>query len=386
MKRTRILFYFSFIIYIYNTVMSEVAYLSDLNQESFIFLVMHIVGKTIIVGIGYLAICNSIVGLSHLVISIYYYMKGYGLSSIFIYPIMVIPSEKKISIHLNFLDIVKYIYPRGIYDEIKIRYDENKIKDICSNAYLYGLASEVIGSILWGVFFGLSKQYILALSMVVVCIVFISLSYTKTSLFEGLMIMRKKIRNGALPLYLSNQAILYGNDYYEVYKELDMGVLVQDEYNRKQIIETIKHMYMIKAIYPEFPINKEIQTVVEQEYLLKSIEEFRDIYVGEEKYNLLKQYLYTGMILEDRGMRNLCIDYLYRMESDYSRANSFINSPFKFYLDIARNNTINQDKTKLYYDKLIRKNSYYKRFYNYQYVCENIVQKINIICNTSGGE
>ena len=74
------------------------------------------------------------------------------------------------------------------------------------------------------------------------------------------------------------------------------------------------------------------------------------------------------------------------MESDYSRANSFINSPFKFYLDIARNNTINQDKTKLYYDKLIRKNSYYKRFYNYQYVCENIVQKINIICNTSGGE
>ncbi len=385
MKRTRALLYFSFITYLCSTVIKEMEYLEKFEEVGFAFLFLHITGRLLLHGIGYFAIFSSILSLGHVVSSLYYYIKGYGMSPIFLYPIVIIPSEKKFGIHLNFLDLFKYLYPEKIITKTKENYDTKEVVGICSNAYLYAFYSQIIGSVLWGILFLYQKQYLLMFSMLCNCIVCISFAYVKESLYRGLLVMRKDIRGGAIALYLANQAILYHSKNHWAYTELDNIVMQQNDWDEAQIIETIKHMYMIKCVNSEFPISKNIEEAVEKKYLLRNMNEFSDTWVGDEKYSLLKQYLYTAMICENQGDRNLAIGHLENLESESSRHPTFIPSTFSFYLEIGKENIIRQDKTKFFYNKLLRKNSYYLKFQNYKENYSYVIERVNQLCNVYDG-
>ena len=83
MNRTRALFYMSFIVFVSPTVAKEIEYLSKLDQLSFGYIFLHVVGRVLLLGVGFIFICNTIVFLSHIVGSLYYYRCGYGMAPIY---------------------------------------------------------------------------------------------------------------------------------------------------------------------------------------------------------------------------------------------------------------------------------------------------------------
>ena len=380
-KRTQWLMAISLVIYASNY-FSFLVNNTIIEDPTFLKVLVIMIVKISYYSIGYFIICIFIIFMSHLTSSIYYFAKGYGLAPIICYPIVIVPSErKKIGFIINHLNINKYLYPKKLLMSIKENYDEHNISKICSNAHLYSFITQIIVTIVFAIVFLLLNKYFFAVSMIFTSLVYVSLAYTYTDSFHGLMIIRKNINDGLLVVYLANQMILYTNEenkIYNLFNECLMNEKIKLE--SLVVIETIKYMYMIKCFKPDFYISDFIEKITKDTLLIKSsLEIISNAIVGDEKLSLLKTYMYNAIINNDIGSRNIAVQYFEIMDKEASLAIVF-KSAMKFYLDIGKSNIILKNQKNIIKYKLLRHNGLLNKFDNYYNDYQKIIEIMYNIC------
>lgn len=361
---------------------------NGLNESMNAPLVFYVFFKhSLTVAFVLLIFLNVVVFISHLIQSLYYYYNGYGMTPVIFYPIIFMPSEKKkIKLFKNFLYTGECLYPKKLYEKMQENYDDKIASSLCQSAHLYGIASEIIFCGLC-IFISLWKeQYLLSIGIGLTAVGFIVVAYEISYSYHGLMARRNNMKKGDAIFYLTKQLIFYNNENHDLYYKFIKRI--EEEKEKKFqlfIIETIKHMYMIRCLNYDFPHGVDTDTIYNNNFFVKSVSEFTMSGIGDEKFSFMKVYMCHAMIYKDLSSLNLVLHYLNKFHIELDNNLFFKEDVFIWYIKIGSEYKIELQKSKLYKNKILRPNDFHSRFENYKYNYETITEKIKYMCKEVAG-
>ncbi|MFZ7121111.1 MAG: hypothetical protein ACOWWH_09195 [Eubacteriaceae bacterium] len=325
---------------------------------------------------------NVVVFVSHLIQSLYYYSKGYGMTPVLFYPIIFMPAEKrKIKIFKNFLFTGECIYPKKLYEQMQQKYDDKIASSLCQTAHLYGFVSEIIFCGLVILLSLWKEQYLLSIGIGLIAVAFIAVAYEISYTYHGLMSRRNNMQKGNAVFYLTKQLIIYNNESHDLYYKFLKRIEEEKEGKFELfIIETIKHMYMIRCLNPDFSHGVDTDTIYSNNYFVKSMSEITLSGTGDEKLSFMKVYMCHAMICKDLSALNFVLHYLNKLHIEMDNNLLFKEDVFIWYIKIGSEYKIESQKSKLYKNKILRPNDFYSRFENYKYNYEIITEKIKYMC------
>jgi|GEM_PF-3277655 hypothetical protein len=318
--------------------------------------------------------------IGHLAQSFYYLSKGYGMSPILLYPFLFIFTEKKkIRLFKNFLYMAEPFYPHKLFQNQETTYNEAEVSELCQQGHICALLAQISFYVICMVVFLLNLKIMFAISTGIMAMVFLSLAFTNTTKYQGLMIRNKFIKKGYAPIYLCRQLILYSsnnNSLYEKFEQL-LGKNESDNF-QKQILEVIQYMYMMKSINSEFEISETIDKYAEDNLFVHDIYEIYGI--GAYKFDFMKVYLCYALIYDNNNKKKYVCNIMENLASQFG-AYIKIKSLFYWYINIGRNYRIEEQKNSIFKRKILIPNGFYLKFDNYDNNYKTIIKKIVNICN-----
>ncbi|MGN0292022.1 MAG: hypothetical protein ACI4C5_08820 [Lachnospiraceae bacterium] len=269
-------------------------------------------------------------------------------------------------------------YPKKIFEQKQTMFDEKEILEKCLKAQIAGFISKIVICIISGILAILNGYIYLMISFVFLLITIYLLEYTMSYFYHGLFIRKKYIQEGYGSIYLARQLIRYSNENHVIYDKFEKKVLegVPDKMDCF-CMETIKHMYMIKCINTEFKYPNMIKDLVEKKYFLCSLKEYKNMEIGEGKFNLMKAYLCYAVISKDSSAKNIISYYLEGLAKEEE-----LNSLLKFdtvewYLQILKEEKIIEDNNIFFKNTVLRRDKFLEKYDNYNKIYNYIENRMN---------
>lgn len=239
------------------------------------------------------------------------------------------------------------------------------------NIQLIGLIGQIIYGTVGIIICLMLSKYAFAISLLFLITWCLFLAKTDSKEYQGVLARKKYYKDGTWIVYLARQAILYDMKDTNIYENFEKQLLNGLPENMLKIcIETVKHMYMEKCIDKNFGFPNKIQEMIEDEFLLSSLEQFRDMEIGDEKFSLLKVYICNALINSDINARKLAIIYLEALTHEEMNYSMYSFKTFEWYLYFAYNGKCFNNS-----NQILRPNRFFEKFEAYRIIYKKILDK-----------
>ena len=329
-----------------------------------------IFGYVFIFMLLYWIMWNVVSFVGHIIVSIYFRVKGLGYSPILLYP-FIFGTDKKGICHLfwNVFCMGELFYPKKVF--MKLTPDnESYIYEICRNAQYIKFFAEVFFCLILGGICALKGYIGIGVSGIFFAGTIWFLANLKTDAYHGCLIKAKNMKQGYVVLYLAQYLILYSNDNHILYDRFENvikeGIPSDFEYISLEIIE---HMYMSKCVNDNFKYPEKIKGMIEEECFPTCLPGLTNMDIVDKKFSVMKAYLCYCVLKNDISSKNVLRYYLQNLvnQEETSREMSFIrfNSTYQWYLDTMEEGKIQKQDSKYFKNTVLRRNQFYETFSNY---------------------
>lgn len=291
--------------------------------------------STAVVGFLFLiGILLIIFGISNLIKSIYFKIKGYSLFPLVCYPLCFIRESNKIKIRfsLNFTNIFRDLLPYDLIDN----YDEQCSENILLNMYKSSLKIRVFSRIVLALFLIipiiLFNYYIWILFVISLIIFLFQISFMQTKEYHGELTKIKYINNDFGIIYLAKELCIYTCHNHRIYRDFEIKhSSLNEKIFNSFIVNTLKHMYVSKCVNKNFIILNETN-----DYLKKLIN-FEQIKFNlfDESWYLLKMYMYYSLIYKNENELEYTLNemtkLMHKLGTIYPKFDEF----FSWYINIG---------------------------------------------------